>query len=274
MNRINLRRTRVFQTGRVIVLLLVVATGPAFALTGATALCGNQVVDDGEDCDDGGLCAGGENAGAACRGETECRGSGICTGPRSLPSACTNDLDCGDGGHCRRCLPFGGDGCAANCTDETEVAADLIAGQVDSEAGAIAAGTSGVGLLLPSELSVLNLLIPIQGTVRLTVGRERAGEVPVVIRERDFELPAVDLAGLGVCLCARGRIAKTCGGFVLEADGETRATDCSSDESLCATLGKPPCAAVNGLGNAMAGVVGCASRRSISAIFWRRTAAP
>jgi hypothetical protein len=60
-----------------------------------TGKCCNGVVDEGEDCDDGGTCVGGTSHGQACMGN----------------SACPE-------GYCRA---WGGDGCAANCTTEKTV---------------------------------------------------------------------------------------------------------------------------------------------------------
>jgi hypothetical protein len=57
--------------------------------------CCNNVVDPGEQCDNGGICSGGTNSGTACTGNSQC-----------------------PGGECRA---FGGDGCAQNCTTETTV---------------------------------------------------------------------------------------------------------------------------------------------------------
>jgi hypothetical protein len=61
------------------------------------AICGNGLLEEGEDCDDGSIC---------------------------LPSF----QDCTDTGHCadgERCEPVGGDGCARNCTMETVRASSL-----------------------------------------------------------------------------------------------------------------------------------------------------
>lgn len=243
-------------------LLLLLGSGPAAALTGVLDLCGNRVVDAGEDCDDGGLCVGGADAGTPCGSDSACSAMGVCTGPQAVASACTTDLDCGESGRCRHCLPFGGDGCAANCTDETEVAVDLIAGQI-GPSGEVAPGTSAIGLRLPDEISFFNVSLPLSGAMRLRVGRDRAGEVPLVIREHDLPLSAADVSGIS-CVCTRGMIPKTCGGAVLEDDGETRVTDCSLDEDLCNRRGEPPCVAVNGPGNILAGALGCDGRSPIS----------
>src|SRR6188768_3087935 len=40
--------------------------------------CGNGTTDTGEDCDNGGVCIGGTNAGTTCNGEGDCQGNGIC----------------------------------------------------------------------------------------------------------------------------------------------------------------------------------------------------
>jgi hypothetical protein len=57
--------------------------------------CGNGVADDSEQCDQGTICGGGANSGRPCIGDFEC------------PSG--------------RCQTFGGEGCAVNCTRETQV---------------------------------------------------------------------------------------------------------------------------------------------------------
>ncbi|MBI3783214.1 MAG: hypothetical protein HY270_07420 [Deltaproteobacteria bacterium] len=72
-------------------------TPPAGGSCGADKMgkCCNMVVDTGEECDDGGTCVGGANGGKDC----------------------TKAEDCPDG----YCQAFGGDGCAANCTNERSV---------------------------------------------------------------------------------------------------------------------------------------------------------
>src|SRR5262245_4955903 len=71
-----------------------------------TPRCGDGIVDSalGEECDDGGRCRGGDAAGAACTTDSTCAG-GVCE-------------------------TFGGDGCAANCTTETDVRFELEPGVV------------------------------------------------------------------------------------------------------------------------------------------------
>jgi len=85
------------------------------------------VVQAGEDCDDGGTCVGGDNAGSHCTAESQCRGNGVCTDGVRIDTSCRVDVDC-PGSVCVRCRTFGGDGCAANCTAETDIAFDLIPG--------------------------------------------------------------------------------------------------------------------------------------------------
>lgn len=80
-----------------------------------------------EECDDGGICVGGDNAGTACTSESDCIGDGVCTEGPKIGQACANDDAC-PGGQCIHCKPFGGDGCAANCTFESDIPYDLVAG--------------------------------------------------------------------------------------------------------------------------------------------------
>lgn len=68
--------------------------------THTQSLCGNGAVNGGEDCDNGAVCFGGSNQG----------------------NACTHNSQCPGGGECRAA---GGDGCAANCTDEASVTFQL-----------------------------------------------------------------------------------------------------------------------------------------------------
>src|SRR6266446_3187612 len=46
--------------------------------TPAPVACGNGVVNAGEDCDLGGTCLGGTNAGTHCTAESQCTGHGVC----------------------------------------------------------------------------------------------------------------------------------------------------------------------------------------------------
>ncbi len=222
------------------------------ALTGCPATgeatCGNGIVESGEDCDDGGICIGGSNAGTTCDAESDCTGDGICVGGTGAGSACASDATCG-GGTCQRCRPFGGDSCAANCTNESSIAFDLVPGQTDELGTSIEQGTSGVVVY-----SILDLALPLSGGLVATVGKERDGEIPVVIRASDISFPSIEVLSLA-CACVKGTAAKTCGGVTFEADGVTLAEDCTADPSVCPN--DRPCAFQHGPGNTSAGVVGC-----------------
>jgi len=95
----------------------------------AAAVCGDGTTEGDEECDDGGICTGGTNAGTACTSESQCVGSGVCVSGSKLAAACANDAAC-PGGKCVKCRPFGGDGCAANCTLEKTIAYTLKPGQL------------------------------------------------------------------------------------------------------------------------------------------------
>ncbi len=108
-----------------------------------SAVCGDGVVQAGEDCDDGGTCVGGDSAGSHCTAESQCRGNGVCTDGVRIGTSCAVDVDC-PGSVCVHCRTFGGDGCAANCTAETDIAFDLIPGVVQGDD--LVPGTSGAML--------------------------------------------------------------------------------------------------------------------------------
>jgi hypothetical protein len=142
-------------------------------------LCGNGEIDGNEQCDDGGTCVGGDNDGLACPAEV---GEGV---------------DCGTG----VCTPFGGDGCAENCTlEEPRVFT------IDSESSKFILQTG-----------VFALPLPPQGRLTWRVGRPRVpgaaglnGDLPVSIRADEMSLDPVPIAGL-VCACVRGVAAKELG---------------------------------------------------------------
>ena len=235
-----------------------VIAGVNSALNGCPApvdrgVCGDQVVDTnkGEECDDGGVCVGGMNAGVACAADDDCQGEGVCDafgfpggGERKV---CSSDTDCA-GATCVRCKPVGGDGCAANCTDETAVVFPLKPGELAN--GDIRIATSGAVV----HGDALTILLPLSGTQTFLIGKPRDGRIPVTQQPAFVQFPPIPVGSLG-CACVRGVIFKTCGGTAKEADGVTDSTDCTTDASVCA--GKKPCTAVAGPGNSGEGTIGC-----------------
>jgi hypothetical protein len=228
-------------------------------------VCGNGVTDAGEECDDGGICIGGTNAGAACTKESDCVGEGVCDtfgtkGPPGTVSrkVCSNDNECG-GAKCIHCKTFGGDGCAANCTHETEGTLALVPGVI--EAGGIKAGTSGAVV----HSDILTIPLGLTGTNKLVRGNERNGLIPTTQKVTGINLPRIPVGNIA-CACVRGAVYKTCGGTQFEADGQTQSVQCTDvcDEKGCTARdslceGKKPCTAIAGPGNSGEGVIGCES---------------
>lgn len=209
--------------------------------------------DSHEECDNGGLCVGGANAGVACDVELDCEGDGACFGGANDLRACSSDNECA-GAPCRKCRPYGGDGCAANCTFEVDEVCELLS-------------DDGIGIVPPlrpfgSLLQTLsgaepNLLpLSLSGTQVLTVGKVLDGSVPVVIKASGFALDRVAISTIA-CLCIRGVVAGTCGGTLFDRSGAPSA-NCSpgfSGSEICPN--DKPCAAVYGPGNAGSGFIGC-----------------
>lgn len=242
------RRSSVWLASLAAVFTLAIHSAPAFAL------CPDGIVDPDEQCDDGGFCIGGPLAGAACTSEEDCIDGGACFGGLDDLRACVSDSDCRSGS-CRRCRPVGGDGCAANCTFETEILARLVPGIVEPSGDTIRFGTSGGAIFGP----FLTVPIPLIGTVTLTVGHSVDGESPVAIKTSNVRLPAFPVGTLA-CGCLRGPTQFTCGGTILDADA-TLSTDCTPGSA--ATVECPaekPCAPVHGGGNAGSGRIGCGER--------------
>ncbi len=216
-----------------------------------TPVCGNGIVEAGEDCDDGGTCIGGSNAGTHCTAESDCQGNGVCLGGTKDRTACADDTTC-PGGLCRHCVPRGGDGCAANCTLEQDVLIDLVPGSVQGLG--IKAGTSGEVV----HGDIITIPLPLTGSKTLTIGEERAGQIPVVIKTNSMQLPRIPVSSFG-CACVRGVTAKTCGGTFVDIDGVTPSTDCTDGYTAGASVCPvdKPCAFLHGPGNAASGAVGC-----------------
>jgi hypothetical protein len=243
-------------TGEVLVTQIVAAVNNALngCLPPPTPGCGNGVVDAGEDCDNGGTCIGGTNAGTHCTAESACQGDGVCLdGPRA-EFGCSTNTDC-TGSTCIHCKPFGGATCAANCTTESVVHVTLVPGDSPDNTS-ITPGTSGLVVNSPT----LNVGIPFAAntTRQLTIGKPKDGKVPVVLKGADNQTAGIDVLAGAACICLRPVEFMTCGGTVWEKSG-VPSTDCSegytAGSSLCA--GAKPCTLVYGAGNVGTGQVGC-----------------
>ncbi len=201
---------------------------------------------------------GGDNAGTACTKESDCQGQGVCDAlgipGGGLRKICNTNADCG-GANCVRCMPFGGDGCAANCTTETTVPNTLKPGVADGTG--ITPGTSGAVV----NADILTIPLPLAGQNDLIVGQEKDGRIPLVQKPAGIQLPRIPVSTLA-CACVRGIEFKTCGGAQYEADGQTASPDCSVDASVC--TGKKPCTSIAGPGNAGAGTIGCTGLPSVN----------
>jgi hypothetical protein len=139
-------------------------TAPPTPTPGGEAVCGNGVVETGEDCDIGGTCIGNAKAGTHCTTDmaaefccstADCSGGddgGVCESGTKLGAACKADVDCdiegNTGNKCVRCKVFEGKtadlaNCAANCTFEQSFAFNLVPGTTDPDTGTLSPGTSG-----------------------------------------------------------------------------------------------------------------------------------
>lgn len=214
--------------------------------------CGNRVLDDGEDCDDGGFCIGGPLAGSACAFEDDCVEGGACFGGPDDLHECDSDADCRDA-HCVRCRPVGGDGCAANCTEESKVIADIVPGVFDFAIPRrdlqIVPGTSGLGLFC----SFYYFPIAIQGRAAFTVGRTLNGTTTVAVKAEDFRIdPTFVQFG---CFCLRDPEMSTCGGTTFDRDGKPSPHCTDNFPGAISCPDERPCAPVHGPGNSGSGFV-------------------
>ncbi len=214
-------------------------------------VCGDGVTGGLEECDDGGLCVGGSNAGAPCTDESQCSGNGVCNDGTLIGYPCATDNDCPDG-HCTRCQTFGGDGCAANCTLEKDLDLPLISGVANDASVDLLPGTSGAVI----HGDILTVPLPLSGSEKVTVGKAGAdGRAPFVIKAANFVFPKIEVSALGEA-CVRAVPPQTCGGTVFEADGsDSPPCGLGVIEVECPT--DRPCAPVFGPGNSGAGTLGC-----------------
>jgi hypothetical protein len=245
--------------------------------TQGAAVCGDGVVQAaaGEECDLGGTCTGGTNAGIHCTAESDCIGEGVCLEGVKIGWVCSNDTDC-PGSTCIHCKTFGGKGCSANCTNETDIKYNLVPGETtklclggknDSQPCVVAAdcpvgvcatqvkpGTTGSFV----HDGFVQLALPLKGFQTSTMGKLRGGRITAVIKAVNSSLDRVQVAALA-CACVRSVAAKSCGGTLFEKDG-TGSIGCSPDytpgDSVCAPP-KKPCSFIHGEGNATSGVIGC-----------------
>lgn len=233
-------------------LLFLLAINPFESL----ADCGDATVDFGEQCDDGGFCIGGPLAGAPCFSEAECLSGGACFGGLDDLAGCETDGDC-RGGPCLRCRPVGGDGCAANCTEETGIVIRLVEGRADGGI-AIRPGTSGVVINGPF-IPVIPLPFYRADEITILAGRSREGQIPVAIKSEAVRLARIPI-GTGACGCVRVPPMATCGGTLSDALGEISQNCTPGFPGAASCPGDQPCAPVNGPGNGASGFVHCGAQ--------------
>ncbi|MCX8072210.1 MAG: hypothetical protein N3C12_07150 [Candidatus Binatia bacterium] len=177
---------------------------------------------------------------------------GVCDGGMRENFFCRGDEDC-PGGDCVACRPFGGDGCAANCTWETALPFSLVGGVVFPDQ-TLVPGTSGA--VVWGDPLVLGL--PMQGRQQLILGKPRAGLVSAVIPASGMDFQQIPISTLA-CACVRGAEYRTCGGAIFQPDGslvESCTTGFASSATSCPA--NRPCAPAFGPGNAASGTFGCA----------------
>jgi hypothetical protein len=252
--------------------------------------CGNGVSNTGEECDDGGICIGGSKAGTPCTSDDKCGGSaelGVCVGGLPEGNACMTDNDCNNAeSKCVRCRPFGGDGCAANCTLEHDLTQELANGVVSSDQ-TITAGSgafvdaSAFGLQLGLALGDSCVGGPVGGKhgVPCPLGTECGaggvcthstsvqthgspgadGKITTVIKTSNIKFSPIKVGSIA-CACVRAVEFKTCGGTTKELDGtaSTNCTDGYGGGGAAVCPANRPCTSVFGPGNAAGGEVGCA----------------
>jgi len=239
------------------------------ATTVVAAVCGDGVVEGDEECDQGGTCIGGDNAGTACTSEAQCIGHGVCTEGPHIGAACADDSACPGGGKCIHCKTFGGNGCAANCTLETDVPFTLVPGVAQKSPPAI---LSGSGAFVHD--GIIQLALPLSGSQVLTVGKVRNNRLTYIVKAASLHIPQIAVSTLA-CACTRGVAGKSCGGTLFEEDGTTLSTGCSDAYTAGASLcnGKKPCAFVNGPGNSASGLVGCDGLEGVNLSFTQQSTA-
>ena len=104
---------------------------------------------------------------------------------------------------------------------------------------------------------ILTIPLPFTGSETLLVGKEKDGQMPVVIKADSVQLPAIPVSTIA-CACVRGVPAKTCGGTLFEKDG-SQSLDCSDafTAGTASVRAGNPCTFVHGAGNTASGFVNC-----------------
>jgi hypothetical protein len=156
------------------------------------------------------------------------------------------------GGRCIRCKAFGGDGCAANCTSETDVVFDFVPGEFP-EFPSIAFGTSGAVTFA----TYVKLGLAVSGSMTLTVGSADpyTDEIPFVVRASSFSVPRL-VGGVSHCFCMRPAPAATCGGELFD-ENDVEAQHCTPGFAGAACPPNKRCAPVYGFESTAAGTIGC-----------------
>ena len=115
------------------------------------------------------------------------------------------------------------------------------------------------GIVVHGDILTLAILLPGGGTETFTVGKEKDGKIPAVIRAGNLNLPRLPVQTLA-CACLRGLELKTCGGTLNDSNGAP-STDCTDAFTAgpAACAGKKACAAVFGPGNVGTLFAGCNS---------------
>ena len=182
---------------------------------GTGAICGNNIIEDGEQCDDG------------------------------------NN--------------YGGDGCAANCTNEVDATVFL---GVDSTTSMSLATVQAVAFPIPLVITGEQIITAGSARTEPSIGADgrtnfNPGDIPTVtvLATNKGLIDPIMVPGL-VCACLRGSELSTCGG-VVPAPGDTSQI-CTTDVNPCTD---PPCTSVFGPGNSAAGVIGCNGISNINTTF-------
>lgn len=191
--------------------------------------CGNGVLDAGEMCDDRGVCTSvGEvlicSANDQCPTGQTCSQDGFCV-CSGTNTGCPSGQECSADGFCFQpctgpdqcpsgeCRPVGGDGCAANCTEETRRPGTFIPCE-SVEPCSAATDLDCAGSCVQS--SAIPVPVTLNGSTALVTGEmrddevlgpegqviTRPGEVPVVIKYSDTRFDPTSVFNT-ICACVK-----------------------------------------------------------------------